>query len=170
MESVGIELRRRYKAAGQRPDGTDDDIDTFVAKPPQRCRARLLNIGVRRQAGIWIGLPSREGAYSLCTVRIQFAMKIGEVGCERLNAAILRSDDNQRPPQELPEARNKQGARAARQTRHDDVGLATQCLRGNAPEIGDIGDPHKTLMNAFFQYFHIGPGLAPQWPWWNNLV
>src|SRR5207247_1788186 len=101
MESVGIELRRHYKAAGQRPDGTDDD---------------------------------------------------------------------KRPQQELPEARNKQGARTASQTRHDDVGLATQCLRGNAPEICDTGDPHKNLMNAFFQYFHIGPRLAPQWPWWNNLV
>ena len=48
-------------------------------------------------------------------------MEVLDIGCKRLDGTILRRDDDQRPPQRLPQTRNEECARASGQSGHDDV-------------------------------------------------
>ena len=99
MQAVGIKLRRRREPGTQRSDRSHHNIDLLVPEPPECGRTRLLDIRMRCQAGIWIRLPGRERAYPVVSTGVKFAMKISDIGRERLYTPVLRREDDEGPAQ-----------------------------------------------------------------------
>ena len=131
-------------------DGCHHNVGLLAAQAPQRGRANLLNVRVRRQAGVRVCFPGRKGTNFICYRSVKHAMEVRDIDRKRRHTAIVRRHDHERPSHCLPQACHKQGARAFRQAGNHDAGLSAERLRGNAPEIGDIRDARKNFGYAFF--------------------
>src|SRR5436190_13976475 len=88
-------------------------------------------------------------------------MEVLDVVRERRNVSIVRGDDNQRPPNVLPQAGNEESTRGACETRHHDIGVALQGFGSDAAEIRRGGDSGENLRYAFIENFH-DPERAPK--------
>ena len=88
-------------------------------------------------------------------------MEVLDVCREWQNIAIVRRDDDQRPPHVLPKPRNEEGARRARKTGHHDITVALQGFGSDAAEIRGRGNPGKNLRYALIENFH-DRGRAPE--------
>ena len=154
MQAVRVELSRRRKPGRDGAHRSHHDIRLLIAEPPKRRCARLLNVGMRRDAGIRIGFPCREWAHAVQPVCVEFCVVIIDVGRQRFNATILRRDDNQRTAERLCQSRNEQSPRASGETRHHDVRLTAKRIGGNAAEVCDIRNARQDFVDAFFENFH----------------
>ena len=68
----------------------------LVCCEPPECRcAGLLNIRVRRQAGVGIRFPRGKRTHSVRAVGVQLGMKVMNIRGQRLDSPILRRDDDQ---------------------------------------------------------------------------
>src|SRR5262249_27445424 len=132
----------------------------LISETPKRRRTSLLDIGVRGEAGVWVGFPGREGTHAIQTTAVQLAMKISNVRRKRFHTAILGSYDAQRSTQHVPQTSYEKRARATRKTRYNDIGFAPERFCSDPAKIRNVVDPADNLMDSFFEDFHIAPTRA----------
>ncbi len=89
---------------------------------------------------------------------VKRVLEVLDIGGQGRDVLVLCRDDDQGPPQVLPEAGDEQRAGAAGETGDDDVAFVSQGFRDDAAEVCGGGDPRQhrgdMLFGLFMKDFH----------------
>src|SRR5947208_7589760 len=155
VKDVCVELRGRDEPRRDGAYGGHDNVDLLRPELPQRCCTRLLDICMRREAGVGIRLPCRKWRYTTRALGVQLTVEVTDIGGERFDTTVLRGDDDERPPERLPQTCDEQRPRASGESRHHNAGVPPKRIRSDAAEIGYFGNSRDDFLDPFFENFHF---------------